>query len=98
MPAATNGVKINEMMQGSALSFWDERLSRNTKSNYNFLTVSKEPLGRLVLASKSGQDACLGCMLFSLWKSQPSPASGDLNSSAPRVVLGGPPDLINSRS
>lgn len=54
MPAASNGVKINEMMQGSALSSWDERLSRSTKSNYNFLTVSKEPLGRLALASKSG--------------------------------------------
>lgn len=48
MLAASNGVKINEMMQGSALSSWDERLSRSTKSNYNF-TVSKEPLGRLVL-------------------------------------------------
>lgn len=69
MPAASNGVKINEMMQGSALSSWDERLSRSTKSNYNFLTVSKEPLGRLVLASKSGQDARLRCMLFSLWQS-----------------------------
>lgn len=49
MLAASNGVKINEMMQGSTLSSWDERLSRSTKSNYNFLTVSKEPFGRLVL-------------------------------------------------
>lgn len=67
MPAASNGVvKINETMQGSALSSWDERLSRSTKSNYNFLTVSKDPLGRLVLAAKFGEDACVGRMLFSL--------------------------------
>ena len=55
-------MKINETMQGSALSSWDERLSRGTKSNYDFLTVSKEPLGRLVLASKFREDAFVGWM------------------------------------
>lgn len=57
-------MKINETMQGSALSFWDERLSRGTKSNYDFLTVSKEPLGRLVLASKFREDAYVGWRPF----------------------------------
>lgn len=67
MPAASNGVaKINETMHRSALSSWDERFGRSTKSNYNFLTVSKEPLGKLVLASKFGEDARVGPMPFSL--------------------------------
>lgn len=52
MPAALNGVKINEMTQGSALSSWDERLSGRAKSRDNSLTVSEEPLERLVLASE----------------------------------------------
>lgn len=66
MLAASNGVgKINETMQGSVLGSWDKRLSRGTKSNYNFLTVSKEPLGRLVHAAKFGDDAYVGRMLFS---------------------------------
>lgn len=67
MPAASNGVaKINETVHRSALSSWDERFSRSTKSNYNFLTVSKEPLGKLVLASKLGEDARVGPLPFSL--------------------------------
>ena len=98
MPVALNSVKINEMMQGSALSSWDERLSRSTKSNYNFLPVSKEPLGGLVLASKSGQDACLGCMLLSPRQSGQPSASACFDNSLPRVALSLPSDLINNRS
>lgn len=49
MPAALNGVKINEPMQGSALSSWGERPSGSTKSSDNFLAVSEQPLGRLLL-------------------------------------------------
>lgn len=56
-------------MQASALSFRDERLRRGTKSNSNFLVISKEPLGGLVLASKLGEDACLGWMLSSTGRS-----------------------------
>lgn len=52
MPAALNGMKINEMTQGSALSSWDERLSGRAKSRDNSFTVSEEPLERLVLASE----------------------------------------------
>lgn len=95
MPMASNGVKINEVMQGSALSSWDERLSRSTKPNYNSLPVSKEPLGGLVFASKSGQDACLGCMLLSM---AARAASACLDSSPPRPVLSLPSGLINNRS
>lgn len=66
MLAASNGmVKINEMMQRSALSSWDKRLGKSTKSNYNFPTFSKNPLERLALASKFREDACLGRIVFS---------------------------------
>lgn len=54
-----NGVKINEMMQGSALSSWDERLSGRTKSRDNSLTVSEEPLERLALASEFEEETYL---------------------------------------
>lgn len=65
MPATSHGVvKINEMMQGNALSSWDEKLSKSTESNYNFLTVLEETPGRLVLASKFGERVCLGWMIF----------------------------------
>ena len=66
MPAASGGVEINETVQGGALSSWDETLSRGTESTDDFLTVSKEPLGRLALASKFRKHAYVGWMLFSL--------------------------------
>lgn len=65
MPAALNGVKINEMMQGSALSSWDERLSGRAKSRNNSLTVSEEPLERLFLASEFEEETYPRWILFS---------------------------------